>query len=1308
MKGIFLLVLFMITFLFKTSMAQLQTDGECGTFKFSTNPVSFRTLTTSNDRPTYAGTESLEESLHFIVHYTQEGMEAVTQAYACSVKTYAEYSWDFECTQLGWRNPPIDGGRGGDNRYDIYIKSISGAKGEADPEPEYSGSNEWSSSYIQINTNLDIESNLKATIAHEFNHACQFAYTYKDGLSIAENWFYESTATWIQTLVFPEVHDEMRFFNPSYNIYNPLNHPEIRVNYYGPSENTDDKYIYANFVFPKFFAEWLNDNDVIQKIWSRKGDITNASPTLDDIDFVLSNFYNTNITEGLRNYAVWRYFTGSRDDGLHFHNAILFPEVELEDTRGSGIIAYNTLNQIYGPGGTRFIPYSSGVDLNYSVNVVVGDDMAASVIEYGFPDSSYAQKIPISYTNGHGTGQTNCRAIEKNSFIFVPVCLDYNLSNQSTFNTTALSSRAVKFTNENSDVNNIGGQLLIDNNSSLQINSGTRISLSLTPNHNVKTLNERLLISNQTQKHNNWNNDKSNFFTGHNFDVLSTTKNIKSKFENIKYSKIEARLEGEVIPDKGNFTFQDPWYMLNDGSQPGNNYWISCTAFYEPTGKQGAAEKGVFLNQNPQYQIGIPNYSAKITSPQPIFLNGRTHTFYFQNWTGTNVNFKYPNELETPLVFTNDNAVATANYKGHFLSNSSTASAYNGQRKIVRDRNGIYHMVYHSMNALWYSKSLTTNLSGAWAPEIKLIENGAEIFTNPSIDVNTVTHMNYRDDYLKVAFEFSSGVSGSAGIGVILIDINTGTVQVLGDVPISNDYYGNAKPVVASFDNEVFVIYKESATSNLKYLRYYLDGSNWIGLTGSLSGSSASSINPTVSANNKPYEYLNNRVHIAWQEGSTYIKYQYSETAGRTNMIEPRTFSTVQLTSFGSGNTYNTNPSIIDLNGGARVVWHGTRVIGGQVIADRLSFRDATGGGFWHFGSNVGSPVINKKDDNTAYILAWSQNDGTQGCFADNTLSQIHDLQITGKDMQLCNGSSFSSMFVTSFTNTTSPYFFKQSNDIQSLYTIAKANIAGINKGREGVVAKGSGELYFTIGDVNVNGENISFKTLPDSFTVISVNDINNNVRTIPFAISDNSQFNYSVQYGITDSAEVVNSLSVNDVVSFRVEIVDEATNEVLGVFDNVSFTKQHALPYENFSYQVSTEGIGNRTVYLRLVTSATEGCSFSLANLLDNQNIIAKRAINQISFKSAAVIKDYALAQNYPNPFNPATIITYQLPKSGSVTLKIYDMLGKEVKTLVNEQKEMGRYTVQFDASSLASGMYVYQLRANDYTSTKKMLLLK
>jgi len=85
-----------------------------------------------------------------------------------------------------------------------------------------------------------------------------------------------------------------------------------------------------------------------------------------------------------------------------------------------------------------------------------------------------------------------------------------------------------------------------------------------------------------------------------------------------------------------------------------------------------------------------------------------------------------------------------------------------------------------------------------------------------------------------------------------------------------------------------------------------------------------------------------------------------------------------------------------------------------------------------------------------------------------------------------------------------------------------------------------------------------------------------------------------------------------------------------------------------------------------------------------------------------------FSLDQNYPNPFNPVTSIKYQLQKNGTVTLKIFDILGNEVKTLVSGFKEKGEYTVQFDASLLPSGMYVYQLRADEYTSTKKMLLLK
>jgi hypothetical protein len=87
---------------------------------------------------------------------------------------------------------------------------------------------------------------------------------------------------------------------------------------------------------------------------------------------------------------------------------------------------------------------------------------------------------------------------------------------------------------------------------------------------------------------------------------------------------------------------------------------------------------------------------------------------------------------------------------------------------------------------------------------------------------------------------------------------------------------------------------------------------------------------------------------------------------------------------------------------------------------------------------------------------------------------------------------------------------------------------------------------------------------------------------------------------------------------------------------------------------------------------------------------------------------KNFELNQNYPNPFNPATVIKYQLPSSSFVTLKIYDTIGNEVATLVNEQKDSGDYEVKFDGSSLASGMYIYQLNAGEFVITKKMILLR
>jgi len=89
-----------------------------------------------------------------------------------------------------------------------------------------------------------------------------------------------------------------------------------------------------------------------------------------------------------------------------------------------------------------------------------------------------------------------------------------------------------------------------------------------------------------------------------------------------------------------------------------------------------------------------------------------------------------------------------------------------------------------------------------------------------------------------------------------------------------------------------------------------------------------------------------------------------------------------------------------------------------------------------------------------------------------------------------------------------------------------------------------------------------------------------------------------------------------------------------------------------------------------------------------------------------------FALLQNYPNPFNPTTVISYQLPVSGNMTLKVYDILGNEVATLVDEFKPAGSYEVEFNPASgnrnLASGIYFYQLKAGNTIDTRKMILIK
>ena len=117
--------------------------------------------------------------------------------------------------------------------------------------------------------------------------------------------------------------------------------------------------------------------------------------------------------------------------------------------------------------------------------------------------------------------------------------------------------------------------------------------------------------------------------------------------------------------------------------------------------------------------------------------------------------------------------------------------------------------------------------------------------------------------------------------------------------------------------------------------------------------------------------------------------------------------------------------------------------------------------------------------------------------------------------------------------------------------------------------------------------------------------------------------------------------------------------------------------------------------------------------NLADLQaNCVAARnkynTVLGISSFNSQIPEVYSLSQNYPNPFNPSTNIKFAITKSGFTSLKVYNMLGKEVSRLVNSNLQAGSYELNWDASAFTSGVYFYKLESNGFAETKRMLLVK
>ena len=188
---------------------------------------------------------------------------------------------------------------------------------------------------------------------------------------------------------------------------------------------------------------------------------------------------------------------------------------------------------------------------------------------------------------------------------------------------------------------------------------------------------------------------------------------------------------------------------------------------------------------------------------------------------------------------------------------------------------------------------------------------------------------------------------------------------------------------------------------------------------------------------------------------------------------------------------------------------------------------------------------------------------------------------------------------------------------------------------------------------------------------------------------------------------------------SFYIQI-DNGDKLIFGNSSNSSFDKWHWEGDGSNELSLGNLSSGNHiiTIYGKEIGSGTcllDQILFTKdANYVPNDdNIAFSKTTNNLAPNSNTESNienptNYELSQNYPNPFNPSTNIKYSIPQEGLVSLKVYDILGSEVMSLVNEVKSQGTYTVNFNASHLTSGVYIYKLIAPNFVETKKMLLIK
>jgi hypothetical protein len=365
------------------------------------------------------------------------------------------------------------------------------------------------------------------------------------------------------------------------------------------------------------------------------------------------------------------------------------------------------------------------------------------------------------------------------------------------------------------------------------------------------------------------------------------------------------------------------------------------------------------------------------------------------------------------------------------------------------------------------------------------------------------------------------------------------------------------------------------------------------------------------------------------------------------------------------------------------------------------------------------NPGLEGSKNKNSYVLSYSMNNNVYmikipNWEGDGTYYSTRNNMLVN-DARLVEGSMYNSI-ATQQIYTLEPYssIFKIN---QYDYSITNGtNIENPFDGVCGTLIEDNIQYSFNLGSILVNNDPVNFNIKLDTVIDNSVG-LNDFMTSNSFTLNENDTLIIGRNAHYVANDESGNFLGIE----YWVNLVNENTGEIHRVLahDTLKTGDSTVIEYlEGYIIRDIDEGQGSFYVQLVVDSINADGYGGSIINGFsgseetgDNHNI--KRKIfwedAKITSSNNNLPTSFNLYQNFPNPFNPATIIKYDLPKDVKVTIKIYDLLGREVVTLINDEyKNAGRYELAWNAANYATGVYIYRIEAGDYVSTKKMVLVK